>query len=118
MKLLADLANLDVVIDDKDKALILLSSLPDDGYETFLLTLINGRRSLSYKEVTTAVVNLELRRKNNECFTSDTSAEALTAKESSPNRKRENQQKFNWKPMVGNRKLKKNQCAFCKEKGY
>jgi len=28
-KLLADLANVDVVIEDEDKALILLSSLPD-----------------------------------------------------------------------------------------
>ena len=38
-KFLADLANLDVVIDDEDKTLILLSSLPDEGYETFVLTL-------------------------------------------------------------------------------
>jgi len=29
-----DLANIDVVIDKEDKALILLSSLPDEGYET------------------------------------------------------------------------------------
>jgi len=42
------LANLDVVIDDEDKALILLSSLPDEGYETFVYTLINGRTSLNY----------------------------------------------------------------------
>ena len=58
MKLLANLANLDVVIDDEDKALILLSSLPNEGNETFVLTLINGRISLSYSEVTTALVNL------------------------------------------------------------
>jgi len=41
-KLLADLTNLDVVIEDEDEALILLSSLPAEGYETFVLTLING----------------------------------------------------------------------------
>jgi len=34
-KLLADLANVDVVIDEEDKCLILLSSLPNEGYETF-----------------------------------------------------------------------------------
>ena len=45
-KLLADFANVDVVIDDEDKTLILLSFLPDEGYETFALTLINGRTSL------------------------------------------------------------------------
>ena len=33
-KLFTDLANVDVVIDEEDKALILLSSLPDEGYET------------------------------------------------------------------------------------
>ena len=41
-KLLTVLTNLDVVIEDEDEALILLSSLPAEGYETFVLTLING----------------------------------------------------------------------------
>ena len=85
-KLLTDLANLDIVIDDEDKALILLSSLLDEGYETFMLTLINGRTSISYKKVTTALLNLELR-KDKERSTSDTSAHALAARESSPNRR-------------------------------
>jgi len=35
IKILADLANMDVVIEEEDKALILLSSLPDEDYETF-----------------------------------------------------------------------------------
>ena len=65
-KLLADLANVDVVSEEEDKALILLSSLPDEGYETFVLTLINGRTSLKYSYVTTALVNLELGRKDKE----------------------------------------------------
>ena len=41
-KFLVDLVNVDEVIKDEDKALILLSFLPDDVYETFVLTLING----------------------------------------------------------------------------
>jgi len=69
----------------KTRRLILLSSLPDEGYETFLLTLINERTFLNYSKMTTALVNLELRRKDNECFTSGTSAEVLTARGSSPN---------------------------------
>ena len=89
------LINLNVVIEDEDKALILLSSIPDERYETFVLTLINRRTSLSYSEVTAALVNLELRRKDNECSTSDTLAEVLTARGSSPNRRRENQHKSN-----------------------
>ena len=92
-KLLADLTNLNVVIEDEDKLLILLSPLPDERYETFVLTLINVRTSLSYSEMTTALVNFELRRKDKECSTSDTSAEVWAARGSCPNRRRENQQK-------------------------
>jgi len=105
-KLLVDLTNFDVVIEDEDTTLILLSSLPDEGYEIFVLNLINGRTSLSYSKVSAALVNLELR-KDKACFTNNTSADVLTARGSSPNRRRENQQKSNWKPMVGNRKLEK-----------
>ena len=36
-KLLTDLVNVDVKIDEEDKAVILLNSLPDEEYETLLL---------------------------------------------------------------------------------
>ena len=52
---------MDEVIKDEDKALILLSSLRNDDYETFVLTLINRKQSLRYNEVSTALVNHELR---------------------------------------------------------
>ena len=42
-KFLTDLVNIDEVIKDEDKALVLLSSLPDDEYEISILTLINGK---------------------------------------------------------------------------
>jgi len=45
-KFLTDLVNVDVEIDEEDKVVILLNSLPVDEYETFTLTLINGRESL------------------------------------------------------------------------
>ena len=41
-KLLTNLVNVDVDIEEEDKALILLNSFPDEEYETFILTLING----------------------------------------------------------------------------
>jgi len=34
MKLLADLVNMNMAIEEEDKALILLNSLPDEEYET------------------------------------------------------------------------------------
>jgi len=41
-KPLTNLSNMDEVIKNEDKRLILLSSLPDKEYETLVLTLING----------------------------------------------------------------------------
>jgi len=54
-KLLVDLANVDEVIGEEDKDVILLSSLPDDGYKTFVLTQISRKSSFRYVEVTTAL---------------------------------------------------------------
>ena len=56
--------------------LIILSSLPDKDYETFILTLINSKQSLDYHEVSSAFINHELRRKEKES-SKNTSAEAL-----------------------------------------
>jgi len=41
--------------------------------------------------MTTALVNLELRKKDKKCSISDTSAEVLAARGNSPNPRRENQ---------------------------
>ena len=62
IKLLADLTIVEVSIEEQDKALILLNSLPDENYETFVLTLINGKQSLGYHEVSSALINQELGR--------------------------------------------------------
>ena len=62
IKFLTDLINVDVKIDEEDKAVILLNSLPDEEYKTFTLILINGRQTLNYKEVSAALVNYEVRR--------------------------------------------------------
>ena len=113
--LLADLANVDVVIDENDKALILLSSLPDEDYETFILTLINGKQSIGYNEVSSALVNHELRRKDKE-FSNITSAESLTVKGKSFSRKGKGD-RHRSKSKIDFRDLK-NQCAFCKELAY
>ena len=61
-KLFIDLINMDVKIDEEDKAVILLNSLSHEKYETFILTLINGRQTLNYTEVSVALVNYEVRR--------------------------------------------------------
>ena len=46
-RLLTDLVNVDVEINEEDKAVILLNFLPREEYETFTLTLINVRQALT-----------------------------------------------------------------------
>jgi len=111
-KFLADLANIKEVIKDEDKPMILLSSLPDDEYETFILALINGKQPLSYNEVSTALVNHELRKKDKESFNS-TSVKELTARGLGFNYGK-GKKIFEKSKTGGHEDLKKNQCAFCK----
>ena len=63
-KLLTDLVNVEVKIDEEDKTVILLNSLPEEEYETFTLTLINGRQAINYSEVSAALVNYKVRRQD------------------------------------------------------
>ena len=46
-------------MDEEDKAVILLNSLPDKEYETFILTLINARQTLNYSEVSAALITMK-----------------------------------------------------------
>ena len=114
-KLLTDLANVNVVIEEKDKALILLSYLPNEDYETFVLTLINGKQLLSYNDISSTFVKYELR-KDKKSFNS-TSAKALTVRGKSSNRKGKSDRDRS-KSRADFRDLKKNQCIFCKELGH
>ena len=75
------LSNMDEVIKDENKTLILLSSLLDEEYETFVLTLINGKSSLSYNNVSDTLMNHEVRRKDKASSSSSTATEALIARE-------------------------------------
>ena len=86
-KLLTDLVNADVKIEEEDSAIILLNSLPDEEYETLTLTLINGRQTLNYNEVSAALVNYEVRRQDRLSSHGSTSAEALAIRGRDSNRK-------------------------------
>jgi len=86
-RLLTDLINVDVEIDEEDKAVILLNSLPREEYETFTLALINGRKFLNYSEVSAALVSYEERRQDRLSSSENTTAEALAVRGRSFNRK-------------------------------
>ena len=96
---------------------ILLNSLPREEYETFTLTLINGRKSINYNEVSAALVNYEVRRQDGLSSSGSTIAEALTIRGRSSNRKGRDDQGRS-KSRSGFRNLKRNQCALYKELGH
>ncbi|GKC80996.1 hypothetical protein Tco_1136713 [Tanacetum coccineum] len=61
-KLIGDLANIDVDIDDADQALMLLTSLPP-SYEYFVQTLLYGRESLTLEDVLSSLNLRELKKR-------------------------------------------------------
>jgi len=108
---------MDVKIEEEDKALILLNSLPKEEYETFILTLINGKQTLNYNDVSAALVNYKVRRKDTQSSSNGTSAEALMVRGRGSNRNGKGERgRLEFRP--GFRDLKKNQCTFCKEIGH
>jgi len=106
----------DFKIDEEDKAVIRLNSLPDEEYETFTLIFINGRQTLNYNEVSVALVNYEVRRQDRLSSHGSTSAEALAVRGKCSYRKGKGDRERS-KFRSGFRDLKKNQCVFCKELG-
>jgi len=64
-KLFIDLISVDVDIEEEKKVLILLNSLLDEEYETFVLTLINEKQSLNYNDVSGVLINYEGERISN-----------------------------------------------------
>jgi len=115
-KLLTDLVNVDVEIDEEDKTVILLNSLPKEENETFKLILINERKSLNYNEVSAALMNYEVRRQDRLSSSRSTTTEALAVRGRSSNRNDRGDQGRSKSRSVF-RDLKRNQCALYKELG-
>jgi len=115
--LLTNLVNVDIKIDKEDETVILLSFFPDKEYEIFTLTLINGRQTFKYSEVSAALVNYEARRQDRQSSSGSTSAEVLAVRGGSSNRKgKGDRARLKFRSCF--RDLKKNQCTFYKEIGH
>ncbi|GJT83996.1 retrovirus-related pol polyprotein from transposon TNT 1-94 [Tanacetum coccineum] len=63
-KLIDDLANIDVDINEEDQALMLLTSLPP-SYDNFVETLHYGRESLTLEDVLSSLNSRELKKRTN-----------------------------------------------------
>ncbi|PKI53168.1 hypothetical protein CRG98_026473 [Punica granatum] len=59
-QIMMDLQNVDVKIEDEDQALLLLCSLPE-SYESFVDTMLFGRRSIILEYVTASLKSRELK---------------------------------------------------------
>nr|GEU44450.1 hypothetical protein [Tanacetum cinerariifolium] len=63
-KLIGDLVNIDVNIDDEDQPLMLLTSLPS-LYDNFVETLLYGKKSLTLEDVLSSLNSWELKTRTN-----------------------------------------------------
>ena len=120
-KIIADLQNLDVEIDDEDKALLVLNSLPD-SYEHLITTLLYGKEEIKYVEVSNTLMNNEVRKKDKEVYR-DSTSEALTVRGRINERKNGNRGRSRSKSRggaatSGRRIPAKDECAFCHQKGH
>ncbi|GJT37029.1 hypothetical protein Tco_0936894 [Tanacetum coccineum] len=61
-KLILDLANIDIEIEDEDQALMLLTSLPS-SYENFMETLLYGKESLTMEDVLATLNSRKLKKR-------------------------------------------------------
>nr|GEV95847.1 zinc finger, CCHC-type [Tanacetum cinerariifolium] len=61
-KLILDLANIDIEIEDEDQALMLLTALPS-SYENFVEILLYGRESLTMEDVLATLNSRELKKR-------------------------------------------------------
>lgn len=112
-KLILDLENVNINLEDEDKALFLLSSLPD-SYEHFVDTLLYGRQILTLKDVKSALESKDLKKITE--GRDQGLGEGLVAKSKSE-KKINKEKKGNNQKDKTNKIKKKRKCYFCYKEG-
>ena len=64
-KVISELLPVDVKIDEEDKALILLSSLPE-SYDHIITIMLYGKKTLILEKVTSTLLSNEIRKRSNQ----------------------------------------------------
>ncbi|KAL6226184.1 hypothetical protein ACLB2K_000147 [Fragaria x ananassa] len=118
-KLVADLLNLDEDIKDEDKAMLLVNSLPD-SYEHLVTTLLHGKETIKFEEVSNALMNYEIRHADKQ--SSASTSDCLVVRGRAVERKNYGgKKKFHSRPRGNSknrRSLGRDECAFCHEQGH
>ncbi|KAL1565167.1 E3 ubiquitin-protein ligase upl4 [Salvia divinorum] len=116
-KSLDDLENIDVQIEDEDKAIMLLNALPK-SYEHLKDAMLFGRENtISFDEVQSALKAKEFQRSN--CKFTDASAESLSlsADDKAPSKKK-GSKKPKWQKGKKDDPRETRSCHWCKKPGH
>lgn len=111
-KITTELASLDVKVEEEDKALLLLVSLPA-SFDNIVTTLLYGKETLTFDEVVAALLMNETRRSSNGLRNE---GQALVTREASwgRGRSREKREGFQHSKSSGRKLL----CYYCDEEGH
>jgi hypothetical protein len=122
-RIILDMKNINIKVDDEDQALILLCSLPD-SFDNFVNSMLYGRDTISLADVKSALNSIELRTKLNSKG-SDNQLEGLFVKDYSENssyfRGRSNERDLGKGKSRGrsqSKSKKKVKCYYCKKYGH
>ncbi|KAJ4708838.1 Retrovirus-related Pol polyprotein from transposon TNT 1-94 [Melia azedarach] len=108
-KIILDLENIDIKVDEEDQALLLLCSLPS-SYEHFVDTLLYGRNNITMEDVKVALNSKELNKRTEREREEE---EGLNAR--GRPKKKETRNKNQGKSKS---KTKKRKCFFCHKEGH
>lgn len=107
-KVIFDLENIDITVDDEDQALLLLRSLPQE-YKNLHETLVYGRDSLTLKKVQSTLMSLELKKQSESKI--DNNGKGVMARGSSEKREFKHKEK-------SRSKSESRKCFVCKKEGH
>ncbi|KAH9769620.1 hypothetical protein KPL71_012083 [Citrus sinensis] len=113
-KLILDLENVNILLEDEDRALILLSSLPD-SFEHFVDTLLYGRPTLTLKDDKNALESKDLKKRAD--GKDQTTGDGLVAKAKTEKKMYKDKKNKNQKEKTDKMK-KKRKCYFCQKEGH
>jgi hypothetical protein len=117
-KILIDLQNLEVEIADEDKAMVLINSHPDT-YEYLATTLMYGKDTLRFDDVSNALTNDECQRKDKQANRRTSGALTVRSKSESKRPSGKHRSALRKRGTSSDRKIPaKDECAFCHQKGH